>query len=78
MILTVLPGRAGPRMKKIICAVFFATTTGHAMAQAGGAAEGARPSTSAPSHGETLTAVVLTGAVAGIIAHSTPATASNH
>ncbi|HMH16628.1 MAG TPA: hypothetical protein VK572_00625 [Burkholderiales bacterium] len=62
-------------MKRIIGAVFLAAITGHAAAQAGGAAQGAQPVTSAPSTAEKLGAVVLTGVVAAIIANHT---ASSH
>jgi hypothetical protein len=67
-------------MKRFIGAVFFATIAGNAMAQAGGAAQGAQPATSAPSQAEKLTTVLLTGAIAAIIANNTSSsrTASNH
>jgi hypothetical protein len=62
-------------MKGIIGAVFLAAITGNALAQAGGAAQGAQPVTSAPTQAEKLTTVLLAGVVAAIIANNT---AANH
>jgi len=62
-------------MTRILVAICFAAMTGTALAQAGGAAQGAQPVTSAPSTAEKLGTVLLVGVVAAIIANNT---ASNH
>jgi hypothetical protein len=62
-------------MKGIVGAVFLATIAGNVLAQAGGAAQGAQPVTSAPSQAEKLSTVFLAEVLAAIIANNTT---SNH
>ena len=66
-------------MKKYLWAILLAAMTGNAMAQAGGAAQGAPTGGSALSQGQKLTTIVAAAVVAGLIAGSTNAsTTSNH
>jgi hypothetical protein len=67
-------------MKRMIEAVFLAAIASNAVAQAGGAAQGARPATSAPNRAEERASVLLAGVVAAIIANNSSSshTSSNH